>query len=378
MHIVQIAPEIAPGRGVAMVAFALEREFVAAGATVERFTLEDARGRPAPAHRSRLGHAWDVVWFSTIGTARAKRFLAQRPDAVAICHNDALTGDIYVNHGVLPAAMRARGHYTWRMVRNPLHLFTALRDRIRYRGRAHRAIVALSTTEANLLRREYGSIRAPITVIGNGVDLDRFRTATSEERAAGRARLRIPSDAYIAIFVGNEFERKGLSLLIDALPSLPHDVTLLVVGGTDSMITQARDHSARIAASDRVIFVGAHADVVPFLSTADVLALPSAYEANALVLLEALACGVPVIATAVGFAPDLIDGRNGRLVRAETDDVAARIAELYHEDRGRQREAARTTAMQLGWAQVAAKYLLLAEQVHSERHAGGLAPERSR
>lgn len=373
----QIAPEIAPGSGVAMVAFALEREFIAAGATVDRFTLEDARGRPAPAHRSRLGHAWDVVWFSTIGTARAKRFLAQRPDAVAICHNDAMVGDIYVNHGLLPAAMRARGNYAWRMVRNPLHLFTLVRDRIRYRGSAHRAIVALSTTEADLLRREYGSIRAPITVIGNGVDLDRFRPATSDERAAGRARLRIASDAYVAIFIGNEFERKGLPLLIDALPSLPHDVTLLVVGGTDSMIAQARDQTARAVVSDRVIFVGAHADVVPFLSIADVLALPSAYEANALVLLEALACGVPVVATAVGFAPDLIDGRNGRLVRATRDDVAAGIAAVYHGDRRQQREAARTTAMRLGWAQVAAAYLLLAEQVRAERHPDGSVSERS-
>lgn len=377
MHIVQIAPEIAPGSGVAMVAFALEREFIAAGATVERFTLEDARGRPTPPERSRFRHAWDVIWFSTVGTRRAAKFLAARPDAVSICHNDVMIGDVYVNHGLLTAAMRARGHYVWRMVRNPLHVFTAARDRIRYRGHAHRAIVALSTTEADLLRREYGSISAPITVIGNGVDLDRFHPFPPDERTASRRRLGVPADAYVAIFIGNEFERKGLSLLIDALPSLAQDVTLLVVGGTDAMIMQARDHTARIDASDRVIFVGSQADVVPFLSTADVLALPSAYEANALVLLEALACGVPIVATPVGFAPDLIDERNGRLVRAETDDVATRIAELHHDDRARQREAARTTAMRHGWERVAAAYLLLAEQVRAERRADGSAPERS-
>lgn len=368
MHIVQIAPEIAPGSGVAMVAFALEREFVSAGATVERFTLEEARGHPTSAHRSRLKRAWDVVWFSTIGTARAKRFLAQRPDAVAICHNDAMTGDIYVNHGLLPAAMRARGHYAWRMVRNPLHLFTALRDRIRYRGRAHRAIVALSTTEADLLRREYGSIRAPITVIGNGVDLDRFRPALADERERCRQSLGIPTDAFVAIFIGNEFERKGLSLLIDALPSLPHDVTLLVVGGTVPMIAQAQDRAARIAASDRVIFVGAHADVVPFLSTADVFALPSAYESSGLVFLEALASGLPLVATRVGVAPSVVtDGVNGYLADCDPTQIGDRLERIAAQPPGAFTAAARASVADYSWTAIAQQYLHLADEIAADK-----------
>ena len=69
-----------------------------------------------------------MVWFTTVGTVRARRFLAERPDAVSICHNNAMVGDIYVNHGVVGAAMRARGNGVWRMVRNPTHIFTFLRD----------------------------------------------------------------------------------------------------------------------------------------------------------------------------------------------------------------------------------------------------------
>ena len=167
LRIVQIAPEIAPGSGVAGVAYELERALAAAGAHMERFTHLEAGRRAPQGPRSRLGHAWDVVWFSTVGTRRARAFLAARPDAISICHNDALAGDVYVNHGLLQAAMRARGQYVWRMVRNPLHLFTALRDRIRYRGRYHREIVALTEHEAALLIRTYGSVRAPIEVIHN-------------------------------------------------------------------------------------------------------------------------------------------------------------------------------------------------------------------
>ena len=175
----QIAPEISPGSGVAGVAYELERALTAAGAHVERFTRAEAGGHAGTAPRSRLGHAWDVVWFSTAGTRRAKAFLAARPGAVSICHNDALVGDLYVNHGLLQAAMRARGHYVWRMVRNPLHLFTAPRDRRRYRGDYHRLIIALTPREAALLTETYGRVRAPIEVIPNGVDVARFRLPPS-------------------------------------------------------------------------------------------------------------------------------------------------------------------------------------------------------
>src|SRR5690606_17981158 len=85
-HIVQIAPTIAPGSGVAGVAYALEQEFIAAGATVERFTAADAGRPPLGARRTVLGthlaRARHVIWFSTVGTRRARRFLAERPDAV--------------------------------------------------------------------------------------------------------------------------------------------------------------------------------------------------------------------------------------------------------------------------------------------------------
>ena len=160
----QIAPEIAPGSGVAGVASALEREFAAKGVRVERFTLEEARGgrRTKPVPRTALGRrlsaAWSVVWFSTVGTTRAREFLSARPDAVSICHNDVMAGDIYVNHGLLQPAMRARGHYGWRMLRNPVHLYTVVRDRRRYRRRTHRAVVALTRAEADLLRETYGKV----------------------------------------------------------------------------------------------------------------------------------------------------------------------------------------------------------------------------
>ncbi|WP_353814438.1 glycosyltransferase family 4 protein [Agromyces sp. SYSU T00266] len=376
-RIVQIAPAIEPGSGVAGVAFALEREFRAAGVPVERFTAAEAGRTLDRPHRTSLGlhlaRAGNVVWFSTVGTRRARRFLAERPDAVSFTHNDVMTGDVYVNHGLLQAAMRARGNYAWRMVRNPVHLFTALRDRIRYRGRTHRAVVALTAQEAQLLGDVYGRVRPPVTVIPNGVDTERFRPRDAAGRAAVRAELGIADDATVAIFIGHEFERKGLHLAIEALRTAA-GVVLLVVGGSADMIRRARAQARRAGVVDRVVFAGERPDPVPLLGAADVLVLPSAYEANALVVLEALACGVPVVSTRVGFAPDIVvDGENGFLVAREVAPIAARLAEFDGLDptiRDAWRARARRTAEQHSWREVAARYLELARSIEAQKATG--------
>ena len=372
-RIVQIVPTIQPGSGVAGVAHNLEREFAAAGATVERFTLEEAGKRPGrrSTRRTTIGShlegARNVIWFSTIGTRRARRYLAERPDAIAICHNDVMAGDVYVNHGLVQAAMRARGNYAWRMVRNPVHLFTAIRDRIRYRGRTHRAIVALTTAEAELVVATYGRVRAPIHVIPNGVDVERFRPPDAGERALARSSLGIDDDRTVAVFVGHEFERKGLPLAIEGLRRA-RGVTLLVVGGSADMIRRAESQASELGVADRVEFVGTHDDPVPYLWASDALVLASAYEANALVLLEALACGLPIVATRVGFAPDLVrDGENGYLVDRNAASVGDRLDELDHGDRAAMRDAARATAEQYSWPEIARRYLELVESLRAER-----------
>lgn len=377
MHIVQIAPEIAPGSGVAGVAWALEQEFAERGVRVERFTLVQARrGRarkPLPGNRlgRHLRAAWTVVWFSTVGTRRARTFLAARPDAVSICHNDALVGDIYVNHGLLQPAMKARGHYGWRMLRNPVHVFTVMRDRRRYRTRTHRAVVALTRREAGLLTRTYGRVAPPITVIPNGVDLERFRPPTTTERRAARAAAGLPAKGLVAVFVGHEFDRKGLSIAIAALQTA-HDATLYVIGGSPEAIRSAQSSVLEQGVGHRVIFAGTTSDPAPLLRAADVFVLPSAYEANALVVLEALATGLPVISTRVGFAPDLvIDGENGFLVGREAEEVGERLRDLGGSGLRARSAHARRTAEKYSWGAAADRYLALAESVRASRPTAG-------
>lgn len=373
LHIVQIAPAILRGSGVEGVAYNLEREFLSKGATVERFTAATAgqtrRGGRRSAIGAHLDRARNVIWFSTVGTAKAKRFLADRPDAVSICHNDVLAGDVYVNHGLLQVAMRARGNYVWRMVRNPVHLFTAARDRVRYRGNTHRAVVALTEHEAELLVSTYGRVRPPIRVIPNGVDTEMFRPATSAERSAARAEIGLPDHLMLAVFVGHEFERKGLPLVMEALVRAP-GVGLVVVGGTTAMIRQAEDLARRHGVAERVAFVGRRSDVVPYYHAADVFVLPSHYESSGLVFLEALACGLPIVATRVGFAPELVvDGENGYLIDGDPTVIGSRLDDLSRSDLADQRTRARRTAEFHGWPAIADRYLALLAEVRESRHA---------
>ncbi|MBM7502732.1 glycosyltransferase family 4 protein [Agromyces aurantiacus] len=376
-RIVQIVPFIGPGTGVAGVAWNLEKELQALGATVERFTFDDARRHrmrrwPKNTVLARIRGGWRMVWFSTVGTRRAKRFLAERPDAVVICHNNVMAGDVYVNHGVLLASMRARGRSRWGIYRNPIHVFIYLRDRIRYRGRTHRAVVALSEQDAADLRTTYGPVRPRVVVIPNGVDLDRFRPPTPEERQAARADLKLGTEERVAVFVGHEFSRKGLSYAIRGLEHAP-SVLLMIIGGNDLIIAEAFEEAKQHGVGDRVLFLGPRSNLGRFLAAADMFVFPSAYEANALVILEALASGLPVIATPVGFAPEIIvDGENGFLVERDPRAVGERmeqLASLEVAELDEWRRRARESMVPFGWPSIAQRYLELAEEVRAERDA---------
>jgi len=361
--IVQITPEIGPGTGVGAVAHHLEQEWQRLGVDVRRFTLVEAGGgwlpTPSGGVAGRLALVGRVVWFSTVGTSRARRHLRQHPEQLSVCHNDAVAGDVYVNHGLVAVAMRARGHHRLRMLRNPLHLFTTTRDRIRYsRAGTHRVVVNLVTDEERLLRETYPRLAIPTVVIGNGVDVDRFRPPTDEERRLARQALALGDEDRMVLFIGNEFGRKGLPALVDAVAALGDDVHLVVVGGTADMIEAESARAASRGVGGRLRFAGSDPDPRPWLHAADVLAMPSAYESYGLVVLEALACGVPVVATATGCVPDVVvEGVNGAVVDASVTGLAAGLSRVLRLEQGPTRRAARATAEQHSWASVARRYL---------------------
>ncbi|MFA0783568.1 glycosyltransferase family 4 protein [Fervidibacter sacchari] len=182
-----------------------------------------------------------------------------------------------------------------------------------------------------------------VWVIPNGVDLNKFRVMARQE---ARQQLGLDEDKRYLLYVGRLVAVKGLDLLLDAFAQLTQkwrDVELLLIG--DGAEREALKHQATaLGIRDKVHFVGAqpHERIVLWMNAGDVFCLPSRKEGFGAVLIEALACGTPVVATSVGGIPEIVtDGRVGRLVRSrDPKELAACIEEVLetHWDRQRLRD----------------------------------------
>jgi glycosyltransferase involved in cell wall biosynthesis len=193
------------------------------------------------------------------------------------------------------------------------------------------AVIAVSEYERDYLAR-MGVEAARIVTTGNGVDVedyspsdvDAFKAALLETHGLAR-------DVRAIVFVGRKLEFKGIATLVDAVRRLsgPRDVALFLAGPSSPWFD---DFYGRLPAEDRrrIIDLGvlSHADKVDLLHLADVLVLPSRHEAFGIVLLEAWACGTPVIAAAAGALPSVV-GDSGFVFEPGNDaDLAAKIERM--------------------------------------------------
>jgi len=139
--------------------------------------------------------------------------------------------------------------------------------------------------------------------IPNGVDTERFVPLAPAQKKALRSRLDLPAAARVVVFVGRLVPEKRVDLLTgiwsSVLGTVPRARLLIVGSGPEEVKLKQR-------ANDGILFLGSQADVTPYLQAADLFVLPSAAEGLSLALLEALACGLPVIATSVGGNPEVI------------------------------------------------------------------------
>ncbi len=373
VRIVQCAREIGPGMGVGGPAYELERQFIARGYRCERFTLENLGVRPRSVRGSGALAAtlrlWrDVVVFSTLGTLVLwwRYRIRGRGTVVVLCHVDALFGDLFVLRSLHKAYLKRRRHAVLQSLRNPLHLFVLARDWVRFRCRIHRHVIALSQTNAQELCTLYGLRREAIHVIPNGVDCERFKPDPAA-RASVRAATCIDGETFVLLFVANEFERKGLEPLLRALLVLQRstrDFHLLVAGGDDP---GAYRHLLEDTAL-RVTFLGHRRDIERYYAAADVLVLPTRHDVSPLVGLEAMACGLPVLMTAIGGARDYLrDNETGYFITPDAEDIAARVMGLLGdpEQRARMGRLGRETARRHQWSDVAQRYVELIEECAS-------------
>jgi glycosyltransferase involved in cell wall biosynthesis/SAM-dependent methyltransferase len=139
------------------------------------------------------------------------------------------------------------------------------------------------------------------------------------DRAKARESLNLPQESKIALYVGDITAAKGCQLLYEAaekITSLYPD-TLFIFLGDGPLLGSLISRSKKSDLSDRILFAGSvpNSTVAQFMHSSDVFVLPSFSEGTPVSLLEALACGLPVIATRVGGIPELIQsGENGLLI----------------------------------------------------------------
>jgi glycosyltransferase involved in cell wall biosynthesis len=176
------------------------------------------------------------------------------------------------------------------------------------------AYVAVSPELEKLARELRDASPAKLTVIENGIDLQRFRPDEAARRAT-RQTLGIPADAWVVGSVGRLAVEKDYPLLVRALaPVLGSGVRLVLVGDGAELETIRAEAVAR-KVDAFVHLPGATGDTAPFLAALDVFALSSRMEGLPLAALEAMSTALPVVSTAVGGLPALIDdGVTGYLV----------------------------------------------------------------
>jgi len=191
---------------------------------------------------------------------------------------------------------------------------------------------------------EIGVDAERIRVLRNGVDLEVFQPV---DRETARAKYRLTGRVLLS--VGHLIPRKGHHLAIEALAALPG--TTLLIAGTGPEHAHLTALCRRLGVTERVRFLGQvpHTDLAEFYSAADVLVLASEREGWANVLLEAMACGTPVVASKVWGTPEVVaDPAAGMLVADRTGPgFAAALSQLFTNLPSR--AATRSYAEQFSW-----------------------------
>ncbi|MDB9375577.1 glycosyltransferase family 4 protein [Nodularia sphaerocarpa] len=220
-------------------------------------------------------------------------------------------------------------------------------------------VVAVSEKVAQDLR-EIGVPPESIKVILNGVDLQEFSPGESQ-----RQKWQLPKGVPLALFAGDiRLARKNLDTVLQALVSVP-ELHLAVAGNTEA--SPYLQLAKSLGLSERVHFLGQRSDVPELMKAVDFLVFPSRYEPFGLVVIEAMASGLPVITASSTGAADLVTPESG-IVLSDSDDAEAltQALRLLSSDRTLRQDmgkAARSVAEQHSWSNMAQTYLDLFEEL---------------
>jgi glycosyltransferase involved in cell wall biosynthesis len=242
---------------------------------------------------------------------------------------------------------------------------TNLRKRVLRRADAF--VTLTEAIETELV--EFGLGGVPFRRIPNGVDAALFFPVSPDERAALRAALGLPIDKVLCAFVGRLTRQKNPELLLAAWSRCATSRAHLVFVGDGPLRAMLERQHSELPSTSAVTFTGAVADVSAFVRAMDIMVLPSEAEGISNAMLEAMACGVPVVATDVGGVRDVLgsDGKAGVVVPAGSSAALAEAITTLVDSPALRREIGATARTVIedryDMRRVVAQYLSLYEEL---------------
>jgi len=322
-----------------------------------RVTFHRVRGPRRPAL---LAYPWFLI-AGSLAVRRHRRGIVQATGAIVANRVDVIS--VHYCHQAGPANP-SRANWRYRAHARVLRVLNRTFERIWFHAHPETVFVCVSDGVAEEVKTHYPELSKRVMRIYNGVDPSAFAPALHAREAAElRARLGVAPDRLVALFVGSEWDGKGLAELLGAL-ALAERWELAVAGRGD--LDRFRALARSLEVEDRVHWLGVTSDIKPVYELADAFVLPSAYETFSLVTFEAAASGVPILATPVSGVRELIrDGENGFLITRDPEAIADRLQRLAADRalRAELGDAARRAALEFTWEKMVSAHHELYERL---------------
>lgn len=359
----------------------LNRHFSVTGGGAERYSIalvEALAGRhEIHVFAQTIDHDWPGVryhrvsaplarsrWLNQLWFASATWWATRRGFDVVHSHENSWHGDVQtvhvlpVRHNLFQGRSGFRRALRWvKVALSPRLLSYLALEHWRYACRPGRCTVVTSATLRRVMAASYPASVASTSVITPGITLPTL--ASTECKQLARARLGLPTSGNCALFAGNDYRKKGLAALLDALATLPVGIFVAVVGN-EAQRPAFESQAAALGLSQRVFFLGSLKDMTLAYQAADCLVHPTLEDTFAMVVLEALSHGLPVLVSSArycGIAALLAHEANALIVEDPRDSqaLARSLGRLIDEPALRERLSlgARAFAMPYQWADLA-------------------------
>jgi UDP-glucose:(heptosyl)LPS alpha-1,3-glucosyltransferase len=236
----------------------------------------------------------------------------------------------------------------WKQWLNPAHPMLLKLEKSHLASGGYRKVIALTEEVKSDLNKYYGVPEEDVEVVPNGFSPEEFNLQRGREmRDAVRREVGFAADEKVIVFVANELDRKGYPALLRAVQAMADPKLRILVAG-------------RMAppAHPLVKYVGSTSDVARYYAAADVFALPTLYEAWGMVIIEAMATGLPVLTSRLAGASIAVrEGTTGNLLDdpADENEIVAKLRPLIAGEHASPEEISASVA-DYAWSRVLVRY----------------------